>query len=128
MSATLTSASPAVMIRSVRRLYQDFGRRVREARRAAGLTQDGLAARVGLSRTSITNIERGNQHIPLHMLFRLAAAVGLEPEQLLPSEKALIEDALVPEKLLRGWEEETSDWMKAIVSVVSSGDQQKEQP
>jgi transcriptional regulator with XRE-family HTH domain len=65
-------------------LYGQFGQLLRNARKAAGLTQDEVAERVGLKRTSITNIERGRQHIPLHQLFRLADAVGVAPEELLP--------------------------------------------
>ena len=62
----------------------DFGRRLRAARTRARLTQDTLAKRVGLSRTSITNIERGNQHVALHHLFELSRAVGVPPAELLP--------------------------------------------
>ena len=41
--------------------YAEVGRRVRMAREAAGLTQDALADQVELSRTSVTNIEKGRQ-------------------------------------------------------------------
>jgi transcriptional regulator with XRE-family HTH domain len=66
----------------------------------ADLTQQEVAERVGLTRTSITNIERGAQHIALHQLYLLAAAVGLEPEQLLPEHDGTIEE-LLPERALR---------------------------
>src|SRR5580704_1025560 len=65
-------------------LYGQFGRQFRAARKDAGLTQQEIAERVGLTRTSITNIERGIQHISLRQLYLLAAAVGLHPAQLLP--------------------------------------------
>lgn len=67
-------------------IYRDFGRRLRKAREKATLTQDGLAKRVGLTRTSITNMEHGNQHVGLHLLYRLAKAVGVPPVELLPDE------------------------------------------
>ena len=66
------------------RLYGEFGRLVRERRLKAHLTQSQLAKRVGLSRTSITNIELGQQHIPLHVLYPLASALGASPHELLP--------------------------------------------
>jgi len=69
-------------------IYLDFGRRLRRARREASLTQDALGKRVGLSRTSITNIEQGNQHVGLHLLYELAKAVGVRPVDLLPDERA----------------------------------------
>ena len=69
------------------RLYTEFGRLLREKRIAGRLTQQAVAERVGLNRTSITNIELGKQHIPLHMLFELASAVSTSPDELLPSEK-----------------------------------------
>jgi transcriptional regulator with XRE-family HTH domain len=70
-------------------IYLDFGRRLRTARREAELTQEALAKRVGLSRTSITNIEQGNQHVGLHLLYELAKAVGVRAVDLLPDEQAV---------------------------------------
>jgi len=71
---------------AVDRFYKEFGRLVREARERAEpkITQEHLADIVGLSRTSITNIESGRQHIPLHTLFALADAVGVKVGELLP--------------------------------------------
>jgi transcriptional regulator with XRE-family HTH domain len=79
----------------VERLYVAFGRGLRKARVDANLTQRELAGRVGLARTSITNIERGAQHVSLHHLFLLSSAVGLQPEKLLPDEQVTLSD-LVP--------------------------------
>ena len=61
-----------------------FGEIVRERRVQAGLTQENLAARLGLSRTSVVNIERGRQGIPLASLPKFAAALGCEPAWLVP--------------------------------------------
>jgi transcriptional regulator with XRE-family HTH domain len=69
-------------------LYREFGEILRAHRKAAGLTQSEVAERVQLQRTSITNIEKGRQHVPLHQLFRLASAVGAEPADLLPHASA----------------------------------------
>jgi transcriptional regulator with XRE-family HTH domain len=84
----------------VEALYRSFGRGLREAREEAGLTQRQVAERVGLTRTSVTNIERGNQHIALHQLFLLADAVGREPTELLPNGEAALEE-LVPARALK---------------------------
>jgi DNA-binding XRE family transcriptional regulator len=73
-----------------RRLYQALGRRVRKLREkrtgARGrMTQAELAELVGLERTSITNIERGNQKVPLHVLFRICEAVEAPLADVLPT-------------------------------------------
>jgi transcriptional regulator with XRE-family HTH domain len=86
---------------SVDALYRAFGRALRNAREDAELTQKEVADRVGLSRTSITNIERGSQHVALHQLFLLASAVGVKPTDLLPDGDTALEE-LVPADALLG--------------------------
>jgi transcriptional regulator with XRE-family HTH domain len=51
--------------------YAVVGRLIREARERRGVTQEALATLVSLSRTSLTNIERGRQKVQLHTLCRL---------------------------------------------------------
>jgi len=48
------------------------------------MSQQAFAKAVGLSRTSITNIERGRQPISLHTLYFMADILGVEPSDLLP--------------------------------------------
>ena len=66
-------------------LYSEFGSLVRGNRIRLKLSQAILAERVGLTRTSITNIESGRQKILLHHLFLLADALDISPQALLPS-------------------------------------------
>ena len=78
-------------------LYRALGRRVAARRKVLELTQAQLANRVGFSRASIANIERGEQRLPLHQIYRLTTALGLsEISDLLPP---LVPDetALMPE-------------------------------
>src|SRR2546428_13091214 len=63
--------------------------RLRQLRRDSGLSQETLALRSSLTRTSITNIEKGRQHVSLDVLYRLAAALGVEPNVLLPTRAEL---------------------------------------
>jgi transcriptional regulator with XRE-family HTH domain len=85
-------------------IYREFGRLVREAREKADggrrMTQEALAKRVRLSRTSITNIERGNQHVGLHLLYDLARALGKRPAELLPDEATIQQHEPSLEELL----------------------------
>ncbi|MEW2297670.1 helix-turn-helix transcriptional regulator [Streptomyces sp. NPDC006743] len=59
-------------------------RLIREARTRAGVTQEYVGRRAGLSRGSITNIESGSQTPPLYRLALIAAAVNVELSDLLP--------------------------------------------
>ncbi|MBV9357815.1 MAG: helix-turn-helix domain-containing protein, partial [Chloroflexi bacterium] len=55
-----------------------FGERLRDHRRAAGLTQEELAEQAGLSPRSISELERGGAHIPRRdTVALLARALGL---------------------------------------------------
>ena len=65
-------------------LNREFGSRLRERRKKAELSQDGLASAAGLSRTSVVNIERGRQGVSLATIYRLAEALGCASTDLLP--------------------------------------------
>ena len=54
-----------------------FGRRVRELRTAAGLSQEAFAASCGLDRTYIGGIERGERNLSLVNIEVVARALGL---------------------------------------------------
>lgn len=57
-----------------------FGARLRRARLAAGLTQEELAERAGLSARGIQDLERGLRATPQReTVRRLAAALGVPP-------------------------------------------------
>lgn len=60
------------------------GRRIREERTRLGLSQDALAARVGLSQSWLANIEAGTRRLPVPHLVAIAVAVGMHPGHLLP--------------------------------------------
>jgi transcriptional regulator with XRE-family HTH domain len=99
-------------------LYREFGRTLRARRKHAGLSQDDVAQRVGMSRTSITNIEQGRQHISLHVLYELAGAVGITPADLLPDSHVLVKGNAELEKKLGNvrLQEAEKDWIRRVVS------------
>lgn len=66
-------------------------------RRRQHLSQAQFAAKVGLSRTSITNIECGRQAIQLHQLYQFASVLQVEVTKLLPKESLLAEIAVPPD-------------------------------
>lgn len=58
---------------------------IRTLREARKLTQAKFAKQVGLSRTSVVNIEQHAQAITLLNLYRMAKALGVHPRRLLPA-------------------------------------------
>jgi len=59
-----------------------FGKRLRELRLARGLSQEALAHEADLDRTYVSSCERGKRNISLENLYRLSAALGVKPEDL----------------------------------------------
>ena len=87
-----------------------FGRAVRQLRQERGMTQAELAARLSLGRTSITNLEKGQQSPPLSMLPEIASALGVDPLRLIAnavhasgSARQAALAATVHDKDLRRW-------------------------
>jgi transcriptional regulator with XRE-family HTH domain len=98
-------------------LYQAFGRLLRLHReKRKGLTQEKLGLLVGLSRTSITNIEKGRQHVALHQLFAIAEALRVRPDALLPLAGETDGATWLTEKLPSGTEREIAEWAEKLVS------------
>ena len=96
-------------------LYEAFGRLVYKHRKSRkdAMTQDRLGALVGLSRTSITNIEKGRQHVSLHQLYRIADALEVTPAMLLPPPQKPGMSELA-KKLPAGTEPEISKWADTL--------------
>lgn len=63
---------------SEKALYRHLGRAVAARRNELTLSQDQVAAKLGLSRASIANLENGRQRIMVHQLFRLVDALNLK--------------------------------------------------
>jgi transcriptional regulator with XRE-family HTH domain len=72
---------------AAQRIYEAFGAQVRERRTAMRQTQLELATRIKLTRGSVANIEAGRQSVLLHQFLDIAAALGVKPAQLLPSQQ-----------------------------------------
>jgi len=66
-------------------VLKEFGRRLSEVRKGKKLKQLALSRRLGLSRTSISNIERGEQRISLELAYHVAYVLEVSLQELLPT-------------------------------------------
>ncbi len=60
-----------------------LGQAVRDRRLALGLSQEGLAARCGMDRSFVGEVDRGKRHITTLALVRLAVGLETTPGTLL---------------------------------------------
>ena len=59
------------------RVLRRLGENIRELRAQRGLTQDELSYSVGLNRSNIWAIERGERNLTVRTLYGLAEALGV---------------------------------------------------
>lgn len=63
-----------------------FGKRLREVREEAAISQERLAELAGLHRTYVSSVERGKNNISLVNIERLALALGVSLRDLMPAD------------------------------------------
>jgi transcriptional regulator with XRE-family HTH domain len=84
-------------------------------RKRVGLSQEALAKRVGVARTSITNLEQGTQSVGLELLLELSSALGIEPATLLPRPPAAAAHVSLP-KRAEGLPEHEKEWVLRVLA------------
>jgi transcriptional regulator with XRE-family HTH domain len=69
------------------KLYATLGERILRLRRMQSplMSQERLAGILGLTRTSVTNIERGKQKVTLDTIYRLCETFGIQVSDLMPT-------------------------------------------
>lgn len=60
-----------------------FGKVLRAVRKEVGLTQEQLALAAEIDRTFVSLIERGERQPTVRVIFKLAAALGVLPSELI---------------------------------------------
>jgi transcriptional regulator with XRE-family HTH domain len=65
-------------------IYLIIGRKIKETRTRLGISQTELAKRINMVRTSLTNIESGEQKPPIHVLYKIAGVLKIPITALLP--------------------------------------------
>lgn len=104
-------------------LYKLIGERIRDSRhyedKKIKITQSDLAERTGVTRTSITNIEQGNQKLPVHLLYEICAQLDLGIEDILPSLEGLMSSSLLSDSLDKQFGEEKERVENIVKSFVN---------
>lgn len=94
----------------------DLPNRLKELRKARGLSQEALAERVGATKQQISKIERGVGAFTFHWAGRLATALDCYPSELMA--EADVRPAEIEYDLLfdvidtcLGWLDDNADWL-----------------
>jgi len=90
--------------------YAAVGQRIATAR-AGKITQEALASRAALTRTSIINIEKGRQQVFLHTLIDIAQALSVPVTDLIPATGGV--EAQLRDKTQKGVE-----WVKTSAAAL----------
>jgi len=93
MKKQLTSPGEDLMV-DQEIFYREVGRNIKARRDELGLSQEALASQISLTRTSITNIEKGRQKFLLHTFMDIASALGVPAPSLLPKPTNVPKDGL----------------------------------
>lgn len=78
------------------------------------MTQGALADHISLTRTSVTNIERGEQKFLLHTLMDIAQALRVPPASLLPEQYDPQAGRI--ETVLKNTPASVANWIKTAVA------------
>lgn len=63
-------------------IRREFGKRVQELRKAAGFSQEGFAAHLGLDRSYVGGVERGDRNVSLLNIKKIADGLELSVREL----------------------------------------------
>ncbi|TGK87958.1 XRE family transcriptional regulator [Leptospira bourretii] len=67
------------------KLDQLIGKAIRENRKKSNISVETLSIATTLSKSSIVQIERGDQSTPIHNIYKIAEVLSVEISELLPS-------------------------------------------
>lgn len=72
----------------------EYGSRIRAIRQQQGVRQEDMAAALGVSRTQVSNIERGTTDTSVTRLIQIAAVLGVSPAAFFTDEDSAPGDML----------------------------------
>lgn len=98
--------------------YETLGKRIRQARDERDISQVEMARAIGLSRTSITNIEKGRQPIQVHVLVKIAETLGVTLSALLATTRP--QGDKYKKMNLKKYEAPVQEWVTDIIGSEST--------
>ena len=78
------------------RLQRAIGQSLKRLRQSRGLSQEAFAAAIGMHRTYLGGLERGEYNLTLKSVERIAGRIGIEPMTLLPAASRRVDDRPLP--------------------------------
>ena len=96
-------------------MQKGIGKRIRDARKAAGLTQEELAERMGTSSVAVAQWETGRRNPKMGTVSKLAAALGVDVAELVPELKTLLKEKPEPPKMEQIFEDACMDGSRVPV-------------
>ncbi len=65
-------------------IKKQLGQKIKELRLKAGYSQEELAAKAGLHRTYMSDVERGERNVSVENIEKIAKALSVKSSDLLP--------------------------------------------
>lgn len=101
-------------------LEQNLARRLTELRRARGWPLEELAEKTGISRATLSRIERGDTSPTANVLGRLAGAFGLSMAELFGAASGLVERH-IPRASQPVWKDPETGFLRRALTPVAGG-------
>lgn len=98
--------------------YEALGKKIRQTRDERNISQAEMARAIGLSRTSITNIEKGRQPVQVHILVKIAETLNVNFSTLLIAEKP--QNDKDKKTNLKKYERPVREWVADIIGSEST--------
>lgn len=96
-------------------IREKISEKIRKRRKAIDLDTKVLASKVGLSQSSISNIENNKQSIPAERLWQFAVALGCSPNDLLPPVPDEVKK--FDKNLKKIEDDEVREFAKAVINI-----------
>lgn len=90
------------------KLYQEIGNAIKKRRKELNIKQSDLVSSYGkISRSSLSNIEKGKQKTPIHVIYHLCKALDIDIHEILPTYSEIDEKLLSEKNPLNKYMEST---------------------
>ncbi len=98
-------------------LYERIGKEIKHFREQLNLTQSDLAERIGVTRTSISNLESGRQRVPIDTLFAICEVLRIEPRDILPTieEARKMQRGFNVDEIKENFDTQSADWILKLI-------------